>query len=181
MPTSKTAYRYAKAFIEVVEELNIFDEVCADLQNIKKLLNTSRDFLLFLKSPIIKNEKKRVVLSTIFENKVSTPTLKFLQLLVAKGRETILPEIINQFNRLYDEKLGILDINVQTAIDFSMEDEKAIIDHLQKVTKKKVRLHYQVEPSLIGGFILRFDDTIWDASVKHQLNIIRERWIKGSI
>ena len=180
MSEYRAAYRYALALLGVAEELKKLDAVSADISSIEDLLKGSREFLVFLKSPVINREKKKRLLTEILHGKVSDVSSKFVALLAAKGREGLLPEIIRQFVKLRDARLGVLNVTARTAVAFKPQQERALIDQIEAATKKKVRLSFVIDPSLKGGFMVQHDDTVWDASVRHQLDVLRERLAEGA-
>jgi F-type H+-transporting ATPase subunit delta len=180
MSEFRAAYRYALALIGVAEEIKRLDEVSRDLASIENLAKESREFLVFLKSPIVNSEKKKRMLNEIFLGKLGDLTMKFVQLLAAKGREALLPEIIKQFYALRDEHLGILHVRARAAVALKPDQERQLIAQLEAVTKKNVRLTCVTDASLKGGFIVQHDDTVWDASVRRQLEVLRERFVEGT-
>jgi len=180
MSEFRAAHRYALALIGVAEEMKKLDEVSRDLASIEKLVNESREFLMFLKSPVVNNEKKKRMMDEIFQGKLNDLTMKFVHLLASKGREALLPEIIKQFYILRDERLGILHVTTRTAVAFKPDQERQLIAQLEAATKKKVRLTYVTDASLKGGFIVQHDDTVWDASVRRQLELLHERFVVGT-
>src|SRR6266436_3797218 len=97
MSEYRAAYRYALALLGVAEEVKKLDAVSADISSLENLTRTSREFVVFLKSPVINSEKKRRLLKETLQGKVSEVTMKFVTLLAAKGREGLLAEIIKQF------------------------------------------------------------------------------------
>jgi F-type H+-transporting ATPase subunit delta len=179
MSEYKAAYRYALALIGVAEETKALDAVNKDLAYVEALHKESSEFMSFLKSPVVNKEKKKSVFTELLSNKVSDVTLKFILLMTSRDREGILPEIIQQFYRLRDERLGILNVTVRTASKFSETQERSLVNQLEQSTKKKIRLHFVMDPSLKGGFTVQHEDTVWDASVRHQLDVLRLRFAAG--
>jgi F-type H+-transporting ATPase subunit delta len=179
MSEIRVAYRYALAIIGVAEETKCLDEVNRDFQLIEKLINEVREFSLFLKNPILSDGRKKQVFTELLKNRVSDLTFHFILLLVAKDREKILPEIIRQFYRLRDERLGIMNVTTKTAIKFTTTQEQELVRKLTEATKKQVRMKYVVDPALKGGFTVQFDDTVWDASVVRQLDLLKQKFIEG--
>ena len=179
MKESRASYRYALALLAVSEEAGQLEEVFRNLQFLEKLMKESREFYQFLKSPVISAQRKKTIASGILEGHVSAITLKFVILLVAKNREGILQDIVIQFYRLRDERLGILNVTTRSAIAFSDAQGQDLSRQLEHVTKKKVRITYILDPSLKGGFTVQHDDTVWDASVRHQLKVLRQRFVEG--
>jgi F-type H+-transporting ATPase subunit delta len=179
MSESKAASRYALAFLGVAEEVKALDAVGRDVLALEALLRQSKEFASFLKSPVVNKEKKKLVLKEILEHRVGELTMKFVMLLAAKGREELLPEILRQFARLRDERQGILNVSAKTAVKFSEAQEAALVRQIEQATKKKVRIEFTLDPALKGGFLVQHDDTVWDASVAHQLELLRQRFAAG--
>lgn len=180
MSNSKAASRYALAFIGVAEEQKSLDAVGKDVLALEELLRASKEFSAFLKSPIVNKEKKKKVLAEILQKSVGEMTMKFVLILAAKGREELLPEILRQFNRLRDERQGILNVSARTAVKFTEAQERTLVGQIERATNKKVRISYALDPSLKGGFLVQHEDTVWDASVAHQLELLRERFATGT-
>jgi len=180
MSEFRTAYRYAVAILGAAGEQNMVDQVAKDFEIVEKLLKDSHDFLVFLKSPVINVHKKRKILSDVFQGKIGNFTLQFIHFLTSKNREMILPEIMQQFYRLRDQQSGIVNATVKTAIPFSKQQEQELVKRLEHKTRKKVRLHYVMDKNIKGGYAVQVEDTVWDGSVAHQLEILRERFVEGS-
>ena len=178
MTESRAAYRYALAMIGLAEELKQLDKVSRDFEVMSSLVKQSRDFFLFLKSPVVNKERKKTVISEIVKGRVSEPTFRFLRLLISKGRETIVPEIIEQFSKLRDERLGVLKASVRAVQPLTPEQEKRLVEQLNRVTKKNPRLQFEKDENIIGGFIVQYEDTVWDGSVRHQLELLRQKFVK---
>ena len=179
MSDIRSAYRYAIAIIGVAEETKCLDEVNRDFQFIEKMINEIREFSLFLKNPILNDLKKKQILTEILEKKVNALTFKFIMLLTTKDREGLLPEIIRQFYRLRDERIGILNVTARTTVKFTTSQEQELVRKLAAATKKQVRVNYIIDSSLKGGFTVKFDDTVWDASVVRQLDLLRQKFMES--
>jgi F-type H+-transporting ATPase subunit delta len=180
MVESRAAYRYALALIGLAEEMKQLDDVSKDIHDLERLIRSSRELVLFFKSPVITREKKKTVLTELFKGKVSEVMFQFIKLLAAKDREALLPEIIVQYNKLLDQKRGIIPVIVRTASSFSKEQERQLVERLQAMTKKTPRIEFVQDASLIGGFAVQYDDTVWDGSVRHQLEVLKKRLVHGT-
>ncbi|MBI5463462.1 MAG: ATP synthase F1 subunit delta [Ignavibacteriales bacterium] len=180
MSQFRAAYRYAHAIIGVAEEFKKLDEVTRDFLFLDKLIGSSKELSSFIKSPIVNKEKKKRAFTELLTNRVSELTLKFVILLTSKGREELLPEIIRQFYGLRDQLLGILNVTTRATVSFTPAQEQQLVAQLERATKKKIRMKYVLDPSLKGGFSVQHEDTVWDASVRHQLELLRERFIEGT-
>jgi len=112
---------------------------------------------------------------------VSDEILDFILFILKKNREDLLTMIIKRFLELRDERLGIVDAKVLSTIGFSDEQKKKLQQKLEEVIKKKIRITFKEDKNLIGGFIIKVNDTVYDASIKHQLELLKENFLKGNI
>ena len=180
MANIRIAARYAEALLTAAEEQKLLDRIAADMKALEETMRKSREFSLFLKNPIVKREKKQRVLSELFGQSLHPMTVGFLVLLAEKGREEFLQDICTQFFALHDVKLGIVNVHVKAATELSGEQQKTIRQHFEEFTLKKVRLDMIVEKELRGGFLARVGDTVFDGSVKRQLEMLRQRFTEGA-
>ncbi len=180
MAESRVAYRYAYSLFAVAQEANAVEAVGRDLEFLRGLMESSREFRIFLRTPVINTMKKRGILTELFGRKIGELTMHFLLLLASKDREGNLDEIVRQFFRVRDRELGILDVTVRTASTFTKAQEKSLVTRLEAVTRKRVRVQFHADASLKGGFTIQYDDTVWDASLRHQLESLRQQFIGAS-
>jgi F-type H+-transporting ATPase subunit delta len=176
MSNLRIANRYAEALMTTAEELHILKDVSDDLTDIRRIIKESHEFQLFLKSPVVKKEKKQQVFEAVFGKMIQPLTLKFLSLLAEKGRVDILLSIIEAFFRLQDETLGIVNVHVKAAAELSAQQTAQLVQRFEDYSKKKVRIDVNLDSKLIGGFIARIGDTMFDGSVKRQLELLRKRF-----
>jgi F-type H+-transporting ATPase subunit delta len=176
MSNLRTANRYAEALMTTADELQVLKLVSDDFVILRRIINESHEFQLFLRSPVLKKEKKQQVFETTFGKAIQPLTLKFLFLLTEKGREDVLLSIIEAFFRLQDEMLGIVNIRVKSATELSAQQTTQLEQRFEAYSKKKVRIDVSLDPKLIGGFIARMGDTMFDGSVKRQLELLRKRF-----
>lgn len=178
MPNPRLAARYAKSLIDLAVERGELETVYNDMLFLHSAVRNSRDFVNLLKSPIITADKKGKVLDAITAaGNVSVMTLSFCKLLMAKGRESFLPEILNAFIDQYKVHNGIHTVKLTTAIPVSEEIKQSIVDKVN--TSKhlgKIELNTAVNEDLIGGFVLEIGDQLVDGSVAFELNNIRKQF-----
>ena len=179
MKNTRVARRYAMAFMTAAEQQKNVDGTAKDLDFIGKTLRESREFQLLVASPIVSPGKKRAVFNEVFGQRVGKETLRFVNLLLSKSRETILPDLIEQFRELHDEKLGIVNVEVRTMVELGYTQEKDLRVQLERITGKKAKLRFVIDKAIRGGLIVRIGDTVFDASVSHQLERMRERFVTG--
>jgi F-type H+-transporting ATPase subunit delta len=181
MANLRIANRYAEAILTAAEELHILKNVSDDLTHIRKIIRESHDFQRFLKSPVVKKEKKLEVFRAVFGPSMQPLTLQFLSLLIEKEREDALPEVLESFFRLQDELLGIVHVSVTSAVELSPQQTVQLQQRFEEYSKKKVHIDQHVHSELIGGFIARIGDTVFDGSVKQQLEILRKRFAEEMV
>lgn len=180
MSNLRIAHRYASALMALTNEQKKPAAVSDDLFTVMNAVDTSRELRNVLASPVISKEKKRAVLRSVFEKKVSGVILQYLDAMVIKGRENMLHDILKQYFILRDEEQGIVRVQVKTSTEFSPKQENDLQKHIEAMTKKKAVLTFTVDPGLKGGFIARIGDTVLDGSIKRQLEILKLKLKEGS-
>lgn len=180
MPNPRLASRYAKSLIDIAQEQNVLEAILGDMELIQQVCHSSRDFVLMLKSPVVKADKKLAILNSILEGKVQKLTLAFMALLVNKGREIYLPEIAEVFSQQYKELKNIKTVHLTTAVAMDENLQRMIYDKVAASLKEgQVELKTKVDEDLIGGFVLEVGDKLFDASVKRDLTDIRNQFTKN--
>lgn len=182
MAQIRVARRYAHALIILAEEQKKLETIFDDLDRILSLIRSSRELTLFLQNPSIGKGKKRNVFNELFSNTVDELTMKFILLLVEKGRENIIPGIIEQYRSMVDEKMGIVRAEVKSMVSLDKKQEKNLQKQLEGYTGKKVEITYSLDKNLQGGFLARMGDTVFDASIRRQLELLEKKFMSdGSI
>jgi F-type H+-transporting ATPase subunit delta len=172
---SRVTRRYAKALFDLAKEQNILDQIESDMILLRKSMADSEEMVAFLQSPVIQVTEKRSLVAKIFKDKVNRVTFDFLNLLLHKNREELLSEIITYFLKYLDDSKGILRGELLTAYELSAAQITTLKNQLDRITGKNVTLQEKVDSSLIGGFVVRLDDTVIDTSIKNQLDKMREK------
>ena len=174
---ARVAVRYAKSLIDTAVERKELEAVNSDMLLLQDICKQSDEFVRVLKIPVIKPAMKIGIVNAVVKGKVSETTLQFLALVIEKGRENILPEILAAFESQYNELKGIHKVNLITAIPASEEIQKLMIEKIKKDTRlQNVELVLQVRESLIGGFILEYNNYLVDASVSRELSDIKRQF-----
>lgn len=181
MASSKVAIRYAQSFLDTSIDKNILDRVAKDFELVSNAMIDSGDLLRAIKSPVVKAETKKNILADVFGKSISKDSLDFISFVVNKGREEILIEILEKFSSLKDEHTGVVKVDVTTAFDFTGEQRNQLQQKFESFLKKKTRLTYKVDPSIIGGFIAKVGDTVYNASMVHQLGLLKKEFLQGSV
>jgi F-type H+-transporting ATPase subunit delta len=181
MKSTRVAYRYALALLETAEQKQALESVLKDAVLLKDTINQSPALRSFLRSPVLKTEKKAAVLRSLFEKFVTALTMDFLLLLVDKNREDVLPEAIGELFRLHDERQGIVTLELRAATEISENQQSAIVRRFEQMLGKTVRLSFSVDATLKGGIKARVGDTVYDGSVRRQLEMLREQFARGVV
>jgi len=180
MPNARLAGRYAKSILAIAIEPGQLEVVYADMKYLQAVCNASSEFVNMLRSPIIKADQKNSILSAVLKNNVGVLTNSFIVLLVKKGRESDLHEIANTFIEQYNGMKGIHQVTLTTAIEISA-DMKNAIEHKVKSDNSfvSVELTTKTDESLIGGFVLEFNNNLLDASISRDLKDIKKQFFKN--
>lgn len=179
MSVYRVARRYAEAAYGLAEEQKLGERLAADLAVVQETIRSSREFLAFLKSPVISRDRKRAALSEIFRTRLSAFTFSFLNLLVEKGREDLLGDIAGEFFKLRDDRQGVMTLEVRAAAEMNSDQQKAIVKRFESLTGKNIRPAFSIDKQLKGGFVARIGDTVYDGSLLRQLELLRERFAEG--
>ena len=178
MRKPRVARRYAAALMIVAEEQAAIERVAADAALILAAVRQSRELRVFLASPIISAGKKRTVVTEIFGSRIDTLTASFIQMMIAKQRESLLGEVMEQYEALRDEKEGIVNVDVRSAVALSGVQLEKLQAELQRYTRMGVRVRHAIAPELRGGLQFQVGDTVVDASIRRQLELMRERFVR---
>lgn len=178
MSVTRIATRYAKSLIELAAERNELEGVKGDVQGFTNALE-SRDLVNFLKSPIIRSEKKLSVFKAIFEGKLNKTTQAFFDIIIRKNREMYLPEIAHSFMDQYREMNGISTAKIITASPLTESALEEIKKKLlsSDLTMDKLEVTTEVDPNIIGGFIIEVGDRKYDASVAYSLDQLKRELV----
>lgn len=180
MLNPRLAGRYAKSLIDLAIERNQLETIYNDMLYLQAVCKNSREFVTLLKSPVVTSDKKDAILKAITAGKVSEVTMTFNKLLVSKGREAGLPEIITAFIEQYKKHKGIHTVKLTTAVPVSDELKQQIIGKIQEQTAmKNVELETAVKDELIGGFVLELGGTLVDGSIAYDLNKIKAQFLNN--
>jgi F-type H+-transporting ATPase subunit delta len=178
MNDSKISVRYSRAIFQSALEKKILDKVYQDMifiSEICKIAETKE----FLHSPIIVPSKKETIFHKMLGGNVEDITLSLIDLIVKNGRESFIPAIARVFIHETKKYKGITESVLTTAVTVDDNVKKKITDLISDVFKTKVELKENIDPDIVGGFILQIDDNYIDASIKNKLRKIRKE-LKGS-
>lgn len=172
---SDIAKRYARALFDIAREENAIEAIYGELKGFSSLLAGSADLTDFFANPVFDSADKAAVMGKIIkEVKVSVTTSNFLKLLVDKRRINAIGQIEECYRRYMDEVLNKVRVEVKTAFPLSNELSERIRKQMEGLTGKNVDMVINEDPSLLGGVVIGVGDTLYDGSIRAQLNSIRE-------
>lgn len=173
MPNPRLATRYAKSLIDLAIEKNQLEKVFEDMEWLQTVVKGNREFTNLLRSPIIKADKKKKVVDAVVKANVSVITSSFIDLLILKGRESNLQEMIAAFIYQYKAHKNIHTVKLTTAAPINDELKNKIIAQIRKTSDmQNIELETVVDKDLIGGFVLEAGDKFIDASIAYELKRI---------
>ncbi len=176
MSVQALARRYAAALADVVTERGEAQEVRDELAGWEAMTQASPQLLEVFRHPTIPHEQKRAVLSELLSRALLRPTTaNFLQVLLQNHRLGDLSEVNRQFAQELDRRANIVTAQVTTARPLTGDAQESLRAKLSQMTGRSVRLEFQVDDSLIGGVLTRIGSTLYDGSVRGQLEQIKRR------
>ena len=177
MSVIRIASRYAKSLIDLAVEQDNLERIREDIGTFQEAVK-NRDLYLLLKSPIINAGKKQQVLDAIFGDRLDKTTNAFFRIILNKGRESVLPEIANAFVDQYKAIKHISTVKLTTATKLSDDTIERIKAQLTSsaATDSNIDLVTETNPDILGGFVIEFDDKLYDASVSHKLDQLRKEF-----
>jgi F-type H+-transporting ATPase subunit delta len=171
---SNISKRYARAFFDIAGEEQKLEQYYNELHQFSSVIAQNKDLGGFLANPIFEQEiKKKVLEKIIGKLSLSPMTINFLKLLIDKKRIDILPDIETCYRQLMDETLQKVRVTVKTAFPLSGEMQSYITSSLKKMTGRTVDVTVENDKNLLGGIVIGVGDTLYDGSIKNQLNNMR--------
>ena len=167
---------YARAFVDVVIDRKLdAAKTLADVQSIAALVASSKPLKEVWETPSIAPDQKKKLLDAIVAKAGTLHEVRnFIAVLIDKGRINFLAAIVKQFEQDLNERLGFAVAEITSARDLSDQERRALESDVEKLTGKKVRANYAKDAAILGGAVVRIGSTIYDGSVKGQLEKMRE-------
>jgi len=181
MSEFKVASRYAKSLIDLSQEQGVLEVVKQDLEQFIEVLYANKELQAVLRNPIMKADKKSNILKALFEKKIHPSITAFFDIMVRKGRAGILYPTAQEFIRQYNEVKGIVHATVTSAVALSAANLDALKNTIANEIRKEVILSNEVNPSLIGGFVVRVGDRQVDASIAGKLQQLERHFETNSV
>jgi F-type H+-transporting ATPase subunit delta len=174
------ARRFAEAAFEVATRDRTIEQWRSELETASAVVGDERS-LRALANPAIPLDQRSVAVSSLLQGIASDPVQNLVQLLLKRGRIEQLPRVAAEFRRLDDRRLGLTHATVTSAAPLTPDEVRALTARLEQSTGGRVALDAQVDPSLLGGVVVRVGDRLIDGSVRGRLERLRNQLISGAL
>ncbi len=161
--------RYARALLSLAVENRILDRSYNDMKHLHEVCSTHKELKVLLKSPVVRLSKKHRVLGQLFGKRVHPLILRYMEIIVKKQRGHLLEGIAAEYLSACKEYLGIEVVRLTTALPLNESVGLKAMEAARKMTPKKIEFDEFVDPAIIGGFVLKMGDRLYDASIKYRL------------
>ncbi|WPR72219.1 ATP synthase F1 subunit delta [Flavobacterium sp. NG2] len=172
MASTRAAIRYAKAILDLANSIGIADVVNKDMKSIASTIESNLELSTFIQNPTTTVDVKESVLLEVFAD-VNGVTKGLFHLLFENKRFEILGAVAQEFSRLYDESIGVQVVKVTTAFPMDVALEAKVLAKIATLSDKKIAIESNIDPSIIGGFILRIGDQQYNASIANRLQVLK--------
>ncbi len=169
MTEQRVSYRYAKAIIETAESEKITDLLYNDFLYVRNICNSSHELTTMVKSPVVHDRDKVKIFKELFENKINSVTLNFLNFLIEKGRANYTLDIIVQYEELYNKLNNKIKVDITTAVELDEEAKNNIVKKIAENTGQTILSKFIVSKDIDGGLLVKIHDWVYDATLKSQL------------
>ena len=175
----KDAPRYAKALLRNVgyEKAPV---AISEISLVNAIITKSKEFKILLENPQFTNEERKKVIQQIAEKyNLSEFVVKFVLYLADLRAIMLLPDIIRIATNLYFEQQKKAKATIMTPIEINKDMENTLKESLKKVTDRELDIEYVLDPSLLGGVLVKIGSTMYDTSIRGQLRLLKDELIKG--
>ena len=177
MKSTKSAGRYAKALLELATEQNKLELVEKNMMYLIATAKETRDFQIFLNSPVIRTDKKVSILKELF-SAFCDLSLSFMELITKNSREYLMVEIASAYLAQLKAQKGIVPISIVSAKTLDNSTKFKIVEKLKSNISGTLEVTEIIDEKLIGGFIVKMGDHQIDASVSSQLSRLKQTLTK---
>ncbi len=166
--------RYAKALLALAEDNNILERSYYDLKFVYEVFSLQKDLKILLKSPVVRIGQKQSVIRHMFENKLHPLILNYMLIIVRKQRGHLLEGISGAYLKVYKKYLGIETVRITTASPLDDKNREKALMAARELTPYQVEFEENIDPDIIGGFVLDLGDKQYNASVQYRMARLRK-------
>lgn len=180
MKGGAVARRYAKALIDLAGREQRMAEIGAQLQQHLELIRTHTELQHIFYNPGVTADIKTSVLQGILQRtQPHTLVRNFMLLLVEKDRLRQFEGICEAYEAMANERMRRVVAHVTTAVELDTTQRQAVMQKLTQITQKEVRMETHIDPSILGGLVVRIDHVVLDGSLQGQLTRLRQELVGG--
>ena len=177
MVEDRIGYRYAKSIFDLAKERKSLDTVQKDMEVIRDLVQDNPDFARLLNSPLVPSLKKRTIIGKVMEGRLESElSQKLVDIIAVKGRERYIPFMAQAYLDLYDKENRILRGVLTSARPLHENIVEEIKQKIEAETGNTLTLEQEIDPELLGGFVLQVGDQLFDGSVAASLRKMRRQF-----
>jgi F-type H+-transporting ATPase subunit delta len=181
---SAVANRYAHALVDIVMASGSPlkpEDALAQLRAVEGLIQESPELRTALATPAIQNSRKRAVMADLLARIGGSPLIRnFVYVVIDHRRIGIMSEIREAFELQLDQRLGFVRAEVSSAVPLNAPQSAGLESELSKLTGKRMRLRFDVDPELLGGVVARIGSTVYDGSIRGELRQLGRKLASGS-
>jgi len=180
MGNETVARRYATALADVVVKSGETGTVTSEVNAWVQMITTNAELENVLRNPVVQHIKKEKVLESLLERvKPSKTTANFLRILLKNDRLADIATINERFLQVLEERSGTVSAEIISSRDLSEGERAELRSNLEKLTGKRINPSWRLDPELIGGVVTRIGSTVYDGSVKTQLQTLKEELVNA--
>lgn len=179
MKGTKVATRYAKSLLDLAIEQDKLDSTFQDMSKVNDVIDSNRDMQLLLASPIVKTDKKHSIIEAVFGSELGELSMAFIRLITSRRREYLLEGIAAAFLTQYKVHKNILVAEITSVIPLDETLRAQLKGLFKDVDFSELEMTEKVDPSLIGGFVVRVGDQQIDASLSQRIGELKQEFSKN--
>jgi F-type H+-transporting ATPase subunit delta len=170
------ANRYARALADVVAATGEYRKALGELKDFHEAYRSSAELREICQTPALPMAQKMKVLEAIVARLGASPiTRNFLRVLLVHYRIALLEEVIEAFGKISNERLGVVQVKVSSAVELSDAERELLRARFGELTRRQAEVEFRLDQQLIGGVVAQVGSTVYDGSVRGRLERIRER------
>jgi F-type H+-transporting ATPase subunit delta len=168
--------QYATALADIALEQGAAEPVKKQLEDFGAAYAESAELRSVLSSPAVERTEKHGVIEKLAARMGASRIVRnFLFIVVDNQRTHLLPEILQTFETVIQQRQGVAEAEVTSAAELTAPQKTQLQQTLERLTGRKIQAKYSLDPALLGGAVVRIGDTIYDGSVRNRLNQMRAR------
>lgn len=181
MRDETVARSYAATLLELAQRHEGLDTYGAGIEMVAHLIDENPKFRLFLETPRIADADKKAVLRRALDGQLPKELVNFVLITIDKRRQRLLRDISREFQAMVDEHEGRAHVEVTVARSMDEATQEMLTTRLSKLLAKQAIAHMRLRPEIIGGVVVRAGDTIYDGSVRRQLDSMRHHMMNAAL